>query len=133
MQAVLPLLLPPIFPPLVPKPQLTPYPVEQYLSREHHLASQDLTRSGGIKFWILIDATNPSRALCSCESIIKPAVVRFKNGEVKQVKSHVIGGVFTPEKNRGKGYASVMLDKLAEVLDGECSFDALYSDIGKVF
>ena len=52
---------------------------------------------------------------------------------MKQVKSHVIGGVFTPEKNRGKGYASVMLDKLAEVLDGECSFDALYSDIGKVF
>ncbi|KAF8463539.1 hypothetical protein BDZ91DRAFT_764653 [Kalaharituber pfeilii] len=107
--------------------------VEQYLGREEHIASQPLTRNGGIKFWVLTDATDPTKVLCSCETMAKEAVVRLRNGGVERTLSHVIGSVFTPEKNRGRGYASVMLDKMTELLDGVCLFDALYSDIGKRF
>lgn len=111
--------------------------MEQYIGREIHIASQELTKDGGIRFWVLTLASSPQKLLCSCESIAKPAIVRTANKHgkdevVKQVKSHVIGSVFTPEQNRGKGYASIMLDLLGEKLRGECEFDSLYSDIGKV-
>lgn len=87
-----------------------------------------------MRFWILTDALDPSKILCSCECIPKPAVVRTRSGDVqtREVKSYVIGSVFTPQINRGKGYASDMIITLAGKLHPECEFDALYSDIGKV-
>lgn len=87
-----------------------------------------------MRFWVLTDTSNPSKILCSCEYIPKPAVVRTRCGDVqtREVKSPVIGSVFTPQSNRGKGYASLMINMLAQRLGSECEFDALYSDIGKV-
>ncbi|KAI5785500.1 hypothetical protein DFH27DRAFT_261031 [Peziza echinospora] len=108
--------------------------VEQYVGREKHISSQDLTRDGGIRFWVLTDGETPANILCSCETITKDAVVAHAKGGTEFVKANIVGSVFTPERNRGKGFASVMLRKLAEVLQSEgCLFDCLYSDVGKRF
>lgn len=72
--------------------------------------------------------------LCSCETTSRPAVVRTRIGGVqtKEVKSYAVSSVFTPQSNRGKGYASLIMQILGQKLNTECEFDALYSDIGKV-
>jgi len=109
--------------------------VEQYIGREIHLANIIDTEHGGMKCWILTSSAEPYRILCSCETTGKPAFVRSVKGgkeQAREVTSYVIGNVFTLEQNRGNGYASVMLDLLAQRLATECEFDALYSDVGKV-
>lgn len=107
--------------------------VDEYIGRENHLASQTLTANGGINFWVLVNECRPNNVLCSCESINKEAVVKTADGKTEVVRSHIIGSVYTPIANRGNGYATVMMNLLAEVLDKTCLFDALYSDIGKTF
>lgn len=111
------------------------YLVEQYIGREIHIANNVSPEHGGMEFWVLTTSAEPCRVLCSCETMGKPAFVRsVKDGNehARKTTSYVVGSVFTPEQNRGNGYASVMLDLLARMLATECEFDALYSDVGKV-
>ena len=117
-----------------------------YLQREEHLASQSLTRNGGVTYWILVDskmeAHAPRRILASCESYRKRALVATsRNGQVQveEVVSHGIGSVFCNPEYRGKGYAGRMMIELGKKLkqwqQGEertSRFTVLYSDIGKV-
>ena len=115
--------------------------VESYLRREACLASQNLTRDGGLTPWALAyEPPNSSRrVLCGCETYRKRALVR-RNGKVEDQIAYGIGGVFTPTENRGHGYARRMLTELAKRLQvfeaarGEqIAFSALWSDIGKKF
>lgn len=113
--------------------------VEAYLRREHHLSDQELTKEGGISYWILVDSAAKDRiVLAACETYRKKALVA-RNREVEEVVSHGIGSVFSPPEFRGRGYASRMMKLLGEKLktwqatDEEgCAFSILYSDIGKV-
>jgi hypothetical protein len=115
--------------------------VETYHAREQTLASTPLTRNGGLSAWVLVDpADDPHKVLSSCETTRKDALMSMPHVDgncfstVKQVTAHGIGSVFTPAEHRGKGYAGIMLQLLAQALkkgnaDG---FSVLYSDIGKV-
>ncbi|KAL7269511.1 hypothetical protein RUND412_007824 [Rhizina undulata] len=120
--------------------------ISQYLEREEHIGSTSLTADGGITTWVLVNPTqHPQEILASSESIRKVAVIASKAEEgeeakVEEVITHVIGSVFTPESQRGNGYAAVMLMLLQEKLrtwqvpeGSEAGFSALYSDIGKKF
>jgi len=114
--------------------------VEMYHARERTLASIPLTRNGGWSAWVLVNSEELWEVLSSCETIKKDAFVSRLpvNGgvasSVKQVTAHCVGNVFTPVEHRGKGYAGIMLQLLAETLrDGNADgFNVLYSDIGKV-
>ena len=115
--------------------------VEKYHDRERTLAATSLTRNGGLASWVLVNpADNPNKILTSCETIKKDALVARPpvNGGVvsmvKHVAAHAIGSVFTPVEQRGKGYARVMLQMLAERSrkGNPEGFTVLYSDIGKV-
>ena len=120
--------------------------LETYVRREEHLADQSFTRSGGITFWILVEREEPPnqrRILASCESLRKRALVARAEkdgaGDVEEVVSHGIGSVFVHPEHRGKGYATRMLQELAQILDTwqqpygrKSDFTVLFSDIGKV-
>jgi hypothetical protein len=115
--------------------------VETYHAREQTLASTPLTRNGGLSAWVLVDpADDPHKILSSCETTRKDALVSIPHVDgntfstVKRVTAHGVGSVFTPEEHRGKGYAGIMLQLLAQTLKKENAegFSVLYSDIGKV-
>ena len=118
-----------------------------YLRREEHLASQPLTRNGGVTYWVLVDsnveASAPRRILASCESYRKRALVATKTQDgkvqVEEVISHGIGSVFCNPEYRGSGYAGRMMIELGKNLEEwqqgkekKSKFTVLYSDIGKV-
>lgn len=116
--------------------------IESYHRREAHLAAQDATRDGGIGHWVLVhDRGDGSRKiLCGCETYRKRALIA-RRGSVHESFVQGIGSVFTPESNRGKGYANRMMTLLADGLtdahhdrfgDDADTFSVLYSDIGKV-
>lgn len=120
---------------------------EAYLRREDYLANQDLTRDGGISYWILIDrdchnALDPQSSarlpLASCETFRKRALV-WKDGKVQETITHGIGSVFCASHLRKRGYAQRLMTELGKALrtyqaeEKECLFSVLYSDIGKSF
>ena len=117
--------------------------ISTYLRREAYLENQDFTTSGGITFWILVDATLPPDArpiLSSCESLRKRAVIARTNGKMAEITSHGIASVFCNPKYRRRGYTQRMITELGKKLDnwqqkdGErANFTVLYSDIGKVW
>jgi hypothetical protein len=121
---------------------------QAYLQREATLSQQDLTRDGGISYWILVDTSLPNNPLdpdsdtrlplASCETYRKKALV-WQNGELKEVICHGIGSVFCANHLRKRGYAQRLMTELAKELRTyqtdertECLFSVLFSDIGKV-
>ncbi|EWC45396.1 hypothetical protein DRE_00795 [Drechslerella stenobrocha 248] len=125
-----------------------------YYLREAHLSAQDLTRNGGITYWVLVDPStacdpscpqSPDHILSACEAIRKPSIIVRKNGEIEDVISYGIGGVYTASPHRGKGYARTMMQLLGHQLRTlpdpsdpkkahlRVGFSVLYSDIGKDF
>ena len=112
--------------------------LELYLRREEILASQNLTKDGGLTYWVLIDtAANDRLVLSGCETYRKKALVS-RNGKVEETVAHAIGSVFCPPQLRRRGYTARMMQELGEALrtwqtEGkECLFSVLFSDIGKV-
>ncbi|KAJ5246371.1 hypothetical protein N7468_001354 [Penicillium chermesinum] len=107
-----------------------PLDIDTYIAREHHLASQRLTR-GGLTCWILVQKDEPENErtiLSSCESYRKKALLAY-DGAVEQLVSY-------------GGYAKRMMEELSVRLEswkveGEkrqrVLFTVLYSDIGKKF
>ncbi|KAI1856757.1 hypothetical protein JX265_011398 [Neoarthrinium moseri] len=121
--------------------------LEEYLEREPYLATIPLAEKGGLKYWILTEASGLPDArpvLASCESLRKKALITDpKSGEVKEVVAYGIGSVYTNPQFRGRRYASRMLRDLGSLLKletekiegqaAEIAASALWSDIGKSF
>jgi hypothetical protein len=124
---------------------LTP---EAYLRREDALSQQELTRDGGITWWILVDTAakgnplDPSSSirlpLASCDTLRKRALV-WQDGKVSETVSHGIGSVFCAKELRGHGYAVRLMQEVGKALKTwqvdehtPCLSSVLYSDIGKV-
>ncbi|OCL08974.1 hypothetical protein AOQ84DRAFT_292114 [Glonium stellatum] len=113
--------------------------LESYLRREEILSSQNLTKEGGLTYWVLVDTAAQDRLVLSgCETYRKKALVA-RNGKVEETTAHGVGSVFCPPQLRRRGYAARMMQELDEVLrtwqsEGkECLFSVLFSDIGKKF
>jgi GNAT superfamily N-acetyltransferase len=120
--------------------------VPEYLNREEYLLTIPLARNGGITNWILTDSaaavdpnTSERPVLASCETLRKRALVRGKDGTVRDVWAYGIASVFTYSEFRGRGYASKMIELLRGYMtakqreSGEPAFSILFSDIGKEF
>ncbi|KAF2120916.1 hypothetical protein BDV96DRAFT_485399 [Lophiotrema nucula] len=123
--------------------------LEAYLRREEVLASQSLTKDGGITYWILVDTTmkeNPydpdtsaRLPLASCETYRKKALV-WKDGQIYETITHGIGSVFCASHLRKRGYAQRLMHEVGKALETyqttketKCFFSVLFSDIGKKF
>ncbi|KAI9730343.1 MAG: hypothetical protein M1834_005853 [Cirrosporium novae-zelandiae] len=114
-----------------------PLSLESYLQRESFLATQGLTKDGGITTWILVDTSTKNRIILSaCESIRKRALL-YHNGKLEEVTAHGVASVYCRPEFRGRGYASRLIKELGDKLrtwhHQEAVFAVLYSDIGKKF
>ncbi|EJS43623.1 YGR111W [Saccharomyces arboricola H-6] len=114
--------------------------VEEYAEREQLLGSSEISHknksSGAIakypksyhwlgqKYFNLKDTSLPdngqfSQVVCSCETLnrIGYCIHPHSNGKIEPALIVCIGGVFTFENNRGKGYAKNMITRLNEFYD----------------
>jgi GNAT superfamily N-acetyltransferase len=127
--------------------------LDGYLAREQRQLDIPLARNGGLANWILTTREGesvPSPAggstdtgrrpvLSSCETLKKRALVRGKDGIIREGIAHGVASVFTDPAYRGRGYATIMMRQLADTLGkmeenrGDAMFSVLYSDIGKKF
>jgi hypothetical protein len=121
--------------------------IEDYILRENHLGTRELTRNGGIEAWALAlpgsgTESEKRQLLASCETYKKKALISAE-GKLQEAICYGIGSVFCPLQYRGQGYASLLLTKLALELEKRQAktsnnggstvvFSALWSDIGKV-
>ncbi|KAH7319881.1 hypothetical protein B0I35DRAFT_222531 [Stachybotrys elegans] len=115
--------------------------VQNYLKREEDGFKFPLARDGGLVPWILTDGTVETNrpVLSSCETLRKRALIRTKDGVVKEGWVYGVASVFTLPEYRGKGYASTLLSLLGREIPkrkeegGDVMFSVLFSDIGKTF
>ncbi|PGH10882.1 hypothetical protein AJ79_05242 [Helicocarpus griseus UAMH5409] len=117
---------------------------DQYIQRENHLMSQEMTKDGAMTCWVLVDrklAPDNRPILSSCESFGKRALLAH-DGKIEDITAHGVGSVFCRPEFRRRGYAGRMITELAKKLDTwqqentvrkKGVFSVLYSDIGKTF
>lgn len=117
--------------------------LDGYIEREQRQLDIPLARNGGLTNWILTEAESPNGprpVLSSCETLKKRALVKGRDGTIREGTAHGVASVFTPPELRGRGYAKTMTRELAKTLEkrekdnrGDAMFSVLYSDIGKQF
>ncbi|KAI5121874.1 hypothetical protein M0805_001082 [Coniferiporia weirii] len=132
--------------------------LEQYLARESQLDVAEHAASGKFTTWVLAPRDDPTTLdfKCSCETYRRKGLVRYPNSaSPEEVIGYGIASVFTPLRNRRKGYARVMMSLLHWVIAprallppfpkqwgapppepadcGNAKFSVLYSDIGPDF
>ncbi|CCE82410.1 Piso0_002135 [Millerozyma farinosa CBS 7064] len=121
-----------------------PLTTEEYTEREYVLGKSNMIDTGdnGIYVFALVDKSRRDDFLCSSELLVRKSFKLVWSEETKSVVNHTvlsgcIGGVFTPQVNRGKGYARIMINKLVELSKqkylGEDGFLTLYSEVGDYY
>ncbi|KAF4610659.1 hypothetical protein D9613_006788 [Agrocybe pediades] len=93
--------------------------MEQYLEREKRTKELECARDGKMQVWVLVKRDDPDSLdfLCSCETFKREAwVVHQTSGKGQPCTGYGIASVFTPVRNRGKGYAKHMMRLLHWVL-----------------
>jgi GNAT superfamily N-acetyltransferase len=107
-----------------------PLTVESYVAREQRLRGHPWARAE-LKTWLL--CADNGEALASCETYRTDSFLRRADGSLEPGDSYAIASVFTEERLRGKGYATRLMDLLAEELErtGPRAHSALLlSDVG---
>ncbi|KAI0088857.1 hypothetical protein BDY19DRAFT_1041718 [Irpex rosettiformis] len=130
--------------------------MEEYVERDKVMAQQEHCADGKWTTWVLVPRHDPTTLnyLCSCETFRRVgAIARPEDTQARNVVSYGVASVFTPDQNRGLGYASHMMRLLHWVLapvdvlppfppawgapppDGphDGQFSVLYSDVGSKF
>jgi predicted GNAT family acetyltransferase len=104
------------------------FPLKTYIERESLLGS--LPFSSDRRCHVL---ASPTKVLASCESYTRPCTI-ILDGKSVSGTCWAIASVFTTPENRGKGYASRMMELvLKSCKESGCIASILYSDIGPVF
>lgn len=119
--------------------KLTPY---DYVEREKVNGNQELTRDGGIQYWVFTapppatgnGVTEEQEVIyAAVETLKKQVAIKRRDGGFSIEWSYGIASVFTPPQYRSKKIATWMMHRLGEWLDGEeagCRLSVLYSDVG---
>lgn len=121
---------------------------EQYADREwtigieSNLGKRKQDEPLGVYHYVLRDLSIPvvnkfDNIVASLETLNRRAWrIDGKDGELKQIYSACIGGVFTLAQHRKKGHAAVMINLLNEEVDkqlGKDGFTFLYSEVGEYY
>ncbi|WXH31025.1 hypothetical protein WA016_05000 [Myxococcus stipitatus] len=108
----------------------SPLTVEQFHQRELRLRSHPWCREG-MRTWLLRD--DSGRVLASCETFHTDSYLRGPDGVATRGVTHAIASVYTEPALRGHGYATRLMDLLAERLEQEPEKPhaaILFSDVG---
>ncbi|TRM65148.1 hypothetical protein BD626DRAFT_567085 [Schizophyllum amplum] len=92
---------------------------EQYDARDNALDDLEHAADGKMVSWVLAPRDHPKSLdfKCACETYRRKG--RYYDGEMKTVTCYGIASVFTPDRNRRKGYAKHMMHLLHWVLADE--------------
>ena len=113
-----------------------------YVEREKVNGSQELTRDGGIRYWVFTapppatgnGGTEEQEVIyAAVETLKKQVAIKTRDGGFRIEWSYGIASVFTLQQYRSKKIAAWMMYRLGEWLDSEeagCRFSVLYSDVG---
>ncbi|KAL5537024.1 hypothetical protein ACEPAF_847 [Sanghuangporus sanghuang] len=129
--------------------------LQQYLLREDQLDVAEHAQDGKFTTWVLALRNDPTTLdfRCSCETYRRKSLIKRQGSDTpEEAFGYGIASVFTPEKNRGKGYARRMMNLLHWVVAphstlppfpsswggappersgcNNAQFSVLYSDIG---
>ncbi|KAJ9060801.1 hypothetical protein DSO57_1026940 [Entomophthora muscae] len=106
--------------------------VQEYFERETLLRSCPFT-SSNLAVWVLVpeDDIDTLNLLSHLELISRPAYVKLK--QLVTEKIYTILSVFTPPEQRKKGYGTLMLEKLCDIMRLDAVGAILFSDIGKFY
>ncbi|KAF9182215.1 hypothetical protein BGZ51_007075 [Haplosporangium sp. Z 767] len=115
--------------------------LDNWLAGKDALHSQDFSAQGRNKIWILVPKTfniqqpDLDLILSSAETYDRPGLIASKDQGVRDVATVSIASVFTPERYRGQGYASLMMRLLWKTIKqmDRISFTFLYSAVGPTF
>ncbi|KAF0715128.1 Aste57867_3544 [Aphanomyces stellatus] len=110
-------------------PKLT---MEQYLAREHALCATEFAKET-LTGYVLVPEANPETLdiLAYVELFKRPCLYG-----AARIHGYSVGSVYTPAQHRKKGYASIMLQQLVDLMradNGGIVVSNLYSDIGPTF
>lgn len=114
-----------------------PMEIDQYVERESHLSTQELSKDGRCVYWVLTHKDDGTHIVASCESTKKTVFIAGKGTGVNdgfvEATGYAIASVYTNPDYRRLGMAAYMLRKLQENMDADSECSVLYSDIGKTY
>ncbi|KAM7183384.1 hypothetical protein V8F33_013622 [Rhypophila sp. PSN 637] len=120
-----------------PQPPLTP---EEYLISQKKLSRRGTKVYEDIRYFCLFHKNETEMIISACEVHPRQAVVSDTTSGaspeiLKTINAYAIASVYTPPQFRGQGMASLMLQRLQELLDqgGGYEVGVLYSAIGGGF
>lgn len=110
-----------------------PLSAEDYIEREEYLAGRPLTRNGGIRYWLLYSDKDPAQVLATCKTIQRDIIVRDQTA-IYPGKCYCVASVITHPDFRKHGLASLLLQRVAEWMDGlgNATASMLFTSIGDV-
>lgn len=112
-----------------------------YYDREIINGTQKVTGPDNIIYWVLTSQPTPPAAgaerdediIAAAETMRRRVILWTRDAGYANGYSYGIASVFTDPGRRGRGYATLMVERLAAWLDEQdVRFSALYSDIGRV-
>lgn len=111
-------------------------PIEGYLDRKNTMAGLEMAAEGRWTSWVLAPRDDPETLdfMCSCETLRREVIVYQKdNSDSTDLRKeekigYGVASVYTPPKNRGKGYARHMMRLLHWVIASPSAFPSPFPE-----
>lgn len=111
-----------------------PLSQDQYVELEDYLGSLSLAVDGSRRYWCLFPTNNPNCILATCKTLHRFILVRDGQAALSQGDGYCLASVITNPDYRKSGLASVLMEHVAEWMDGPGAGTGsmLYTSIGDV-
>ncbi|KIY64002.1 hypothetical protein CYLTODRAFT_425607 [Cylindrobasidium torrendii FP15055 ss-10] len=124
--------------------------VDEFVAADEVRSQAAHANNGKSLSWVLAPRDDPTTLdfRCACSTYRRTALIKRPNdAEPQEVHSYIIVGVLTPPQNRGKGYASLMMRLVHDLVGANvlpeglsrptdfhpAQFSILYSGVGPKF
>lgn len=111
-----------------------PLSQDQYVELEDYLGSLPLAVSQGRRYWCLFATNSPNCILATCKTLHRFILVKDGQAAPEESDGYCIASVITNPDYRKAGLASVLMEHVAQWMDGPGKGNAsmLYTSIGDV-
>lgn len=111
-----------------------PLSQDQYVELEDYLGSLPLAVQRARRYWCLFPTNNPTCILATCKTLHRFVLVKDGRAALSEDDGYCIASVITNPDYRKSGLASVLMEHVADWMDGPGAGSAsmLYTSIGDV-
>ncbi|KAK7735769.1 hypothetical protein SLS63_003727 [Diaporthe eres] len=109
-----------------------PLSQDQYVELEDYLGSLSLAVDGSRRYWCLFPTNNPNCILATCKTLHRFILVKDGQAALSEGDGYCLASVITNPDYRKSGLASVLMEHVAEWMDGPGAGTGsmLYTSIG---